>query len=60
LLIKAENNMKLYLRLMEIFAHEPTAAEVWWKMGADEAAHIRLLAQVRDSLSPEQLLRSLR
>lgn len=43
-----------YLQLMEAFAHEPYAAGVWWKMGADEAAHIRLLEQIRESLSPEQ------
>jgi hypothetical protein len=40
---------------MEAFAHEPEAAEVWWKMGADEAAHIRLLEQILGSLSPDQL-----
>lgn len=56
LLIDAENAaQRLYLRLMELFAHEPSAAEVWWKLGADEAAHIRLLEQTRDSLSPERL-----
>lgn len=55
-LIEAENNaQRLYLRFMELFSHEPEAAEVWWKMGADEAAHIRLLEQTRNSLSPEQL-----
>jgi rubrerythrin len=55
-LIQAEATAQnLYLRLMEAFAHEPDAAQVWWKMGADEAAHIRLLEQVRDALSPEQL-----
>ena len=48
-------SQSFYLRLMESFAHEPTAAQVWWKMGADEAAHIRLLEQVRKNLSPEQL-----
>lgn len=54
-LIEAENNaQRLYLRLMDLFAHEPDAAEVWWKMGADEAAHIRLLEQTRDSLLQEQ------
>lgn len=56
LALQAEKaNQQFYLRLMELFAHEPTAAEVWWKLGADEAAHIRLLEHVRDALSPEQL-----
>ncbi|MGB9777205.1 MAG: hypothetical protein ACPL7C_11810 [Anaerolineae bacterium] len=56
LLLHAETAVQtLYLRLVEAFAHEPKAAEVWWKMGADEAAHIRLLEQIRDSLSPERL-----
>lgn len=56
LLIDAENAaQRLYLQLMELFAHEPAAAEVWWKLGADEAAHIRLLEQIQDSLSLEQL-----
>lgn len=55
-LIQAETAAQtLYLRLMETFAHEPEAAEVWWKMGADEAAHIRLLEQTRSSLPPEQI-----
>lgn len=57
LLLQAETSAQtLYLRLMEAFAHEPEAAEVWWKMGADEAAHIRLLEQIRASLSSERLL----
>ncbi len=57
LLIQAETSAQaLYLRLMEAFAHEPEAAEVWWKMGADEAAHIRLVEQIRASLPPERLL----
>ncbi len=56
LLIRAETSAQtLYLRLMEAFAHEPDAAEVWWKLGADEAGHIRLIEQIRNSLSPEQL-----
>ncbi|MGB9889413.1 MAG: hypothetical protein ACPLTQ_07060 [Anaerolineae bacterium] len=56
LLLHAETAVQtLYLRLVEAFAHEPKAAEVWWKMGADEAAHIRLLEQIRDFLSPERL-----
>lgn len=56
LLIQAETAAQtLYLRLMEAFAHEPDAAQVWWKMGADEAAHIRLLEQIRESLPQEQL-----
>lgn len=56
LLLQAETAAQtLYLRLMEAFAHEPEAAEVWWKMGADEAAHIRLLEQILGSLSPDQL-----
>lgn len=56
LLIDAETaSESFYLRLMEAFAHEPIAAQVWWKMGADEAAHIRLLEQVRKNLSPKQL-----
>lgn len=56
LLIRAEISAQtLYLRLMEDFAHEPDAAQVWWKMGADEAAHIRLLEQIRESLPAERL-----
>ena len=56
LLLQAEDaGQRFYLRLMETFAHEPTAAEVWWTMGADEAGHIRLLEQVLHSLPPEQL-----
>ena len=56
LLVQAEDaSQRFYLQLMEAFAHEPTAAEVWWMMGADEAGHIRLLEQVLHSLSPEQL-----
>jgi rubrerythrin len=55
LLLQAEEAcQRFYLHLMEAFAHEPTAAEVWWMMGADEAGHIRLLEQVLHSLSPEQ------
>jgi hypothetical protein len=46
LLMQAEEaGQRFYLHLMEAFAHEPTAAEVWWMMGADEAGHIRLLEQ---------------
>ncbi|MBC7226850.1 MAG: hypothetical protein H5T61_06405 [Thermoflexales bacterium] len=56
LLLQAEIAAQtLYLRLMEAFAHEPDASRVWWKMGADEAAHIRLLEQIRDSLPPDRL-----
>ncbi len=56
LLIDAETaSQSFYLRLMEVFAHEPIAAQVWWKMGADEAAHIRLLEQVRKNLPLERL-----
>ncbi len=56
LLIQAETAAQtFYLRLMEAFAHEPKAAEVWWKMGADEAAHIRLLKPIQDSLPPERV-----
>ncbi len=54
-LLQAETAAQtLYLRLMEAFAHEPEAAEVWWKLGADEAAHIRLLEQILDSLPPRK------
>ncbi len=57
LLFQAETAAQtLYLQLMEAFAYEPEAAEVWWKMGADEAAHIRLLEQIRASLPSERLL----
>lgn len=56
LLIDAETaTQRFYLQLMESFAHEPLAAQVWWKMGADEAAHIRLIEQAQKSLSLEQL-----
>lgn len=56
LLLSAEAAVQsFYLRLMELFAHEPNAAQVWWKMAADEAAHIRLLEQIRMSLPPERL-----
>lgn len=56
LLIDAETaSQSFYLRLMGAFAHESLAAQVWWKMGADEAAHIRLLEQIRKNLSSEQL-----
>ncbi len=56
LLLQAETAVQaLYLQLTEAFAHEPKAAEVWWKLGADEAAHIRLLEQIRDSLPSERL-----
>ncbi len=57
-LLQAETAAQtLYLRLMEAFAHEPEAAEVWWKLGADEAAHIRLLEQILDSLPPPKNFR---
>jgi rubrerythrin len=44
-----------YLRLTEMFAHEPRAAEVWWMMAADEGSHVQLLQRARDTLTPEQL-----
>ncbi len=56
-LLQAETAAQtFYLWLMDAFAHEPDAAQVWWKMGADEAAHIRLLERVLNSLPPEQRL----
>ncbi len=56
LLIQAEKaGQAFYLRLTEMFAHEPRAAEIWWKLAADEAAHIHLLEQAREALTPEQL-----
>ncbi len=51
--------MKLYLRLMEIFAHEPTAAEVWWKMERMKRPTSGFWHRAAIP-SPEQLLRSLR
>lgn len=57
LLIGAEKaSQDFHLRLMKMFAHEPVAEAIWWKMAADEALHVWLLEQVRKSLSPEELL----
>ncbi|HHN93392.1 MAG TPA: hypothetical protein ENK17_01365, partial [Anaerolineae bacterium] len=56
LLIQAEEaGQAFYLRLTEMFAHDSKAAEIWWKMAADEASHIHLLKQAREALTPEQL-----
>ncbi|HIE37719.1 MAG TPA: hypothetical protein EYH30_01555 [Anaerolineales bacterium] len=55
-LIRGEKaTQTFYLRLSEMFAHEPRAAEVWWKLAADEASHIHLLEQAREGLTAEQL-----
>lgn len=55
LLIGAEKaSQDFHLRLAKMFAHEPVAEAVWWKMAADEALHVWLLEQVRKSLSPEE------
>ncbi|MBC7225798.1 MAG: hypothetical protein H5T61_01010 [Thermoflexales bacterium] len=43
-----------HLQLHRMFAHHPTAAEVFWAMAADEALHIWMLQQARDSLTPQQ------
>ena len=56
LLIEMEKaTQTFYLRLTEMFAHEPRAAEVWWLMAADEGSHAQLLERTRDALTPEQL-----
>ncbi len=56
LLTRAEKAAQtFYLHLTEMFAHEPKAAEVWWKLAADEASHIHLLEQAQEGLTAEQL-----
>ncbi len=56
ILIAAEEaSQKFHLRLARMFAHQPEARAVWWMMAADEATHVWLLEQARDSLTPEQL-----
>lgn len=47
-------SQEFHLRLQRMFAHHPTAAEVFWAMAADEAMHIWMLEQARASLSPER------
>lgn len=51
-------SQEFHLRLHKMFAHHPTAAEVFWAMAADEAMHIWMLEQARASLSPEQMAAS--
>ncbi len=47
-------SQEFHLRLHRMFAHHPTAAEVFWATAADEALHIWMLQQARESLTPEQ------
>ncbi|MGQ9522910.1 MAG: hypothetical protein ACUVTV_09375 [Anaerolineae bacterium] len=56
MLIGAEKaSQDFHLQLAKMFAHEPVAAAVWWKMAADEALHIWLLEQLKGTLSPDEL-----
>lgn len=56
MLIDAEKaSQQFHLQLAKMFAHQPEAVAVWWKMAADEALHVWLLEQARASLPPEQL-----
>lgn len=52
LLIRSERETeRFYMGLVELFLHEPTAAEVWWEMAADEALHVWLLEKAREAVT---------
>lgn len=52
LLMKSEKQTeRFYMGLVEMFLHEPTAAEVWWEMSADEAMHVWLLEKAREAVA---------
>lgn len=52
LLIQSERaTERFYMGLVELFLHEPTAAEVWWEMAADEAMHVWLLEKAREAVA---------
>jgi rubrerythrin len=54
--IAAEHaNRELFLGLSSKFAHHQEVADFWREYAEDEAMHARLLEQIRDGLSPEQL-----
>lgn len=56
ILITAEKaSQNFHLQLAKMFAHEPVAEAVWWKMAADEAFHIWVLEQLKGTLSPDEL-----
>lgn len=42
---------RFYMGLVEMFLHEPIAAEVWWDMSADEAMHVWLLEKAREAVA---------
>lgn len=42
---------RFYMGLVEMFLHEPTAAEVWWEMSADEGMHMWLLEKAREAVA---------
>lgn len=42
---------RFYMGLVEMFLHEPTAAEVWWEMAAEEALHVWLLEKAREAVA---------
>ncbi len=41
---------RFYMGLVELFLHEPIAAEVWWDMAAGEASHIWLVEKAREAV----------
>ncbi len=49
-------SQEFHLRLQQMFAHYPSAAEMFWVMAAEEALHVWMLQQARDSLTPEQVM----
>lgn len=52
LLLQSERQTeRFYMGLMEMFLHEPTAAEVWWEMSAEEAMHMWLLEKAREAVA---------
>ncbi|MCS7282763.1 MAG: hypothetical protein RMK65_02180 [Anaerolineae bacterium] len=52
LLIQSERaTERFYMGLVELFLHEPTAAEVWWEMAAEEAMHVWLLEKAREAVA---------
>ncbi len=56
LLAEAERASQVFhMHLAKMFAHQPEAQAVWWKMAADEALHVWLLEQSKAQLTPEQL-----